>query len=107
MSDDGGECGKAQAVVHEEGSGKENGGVAAILLSIEEAVRNDLGNVVRGTGICEGLRGVDRQEGGVPSVGEVDDWDDEPVPEQERNHGVRLSPPLENRLDQESSLGCE
>ena len=99
MGDDGGECGKTQAVVHEKGGGEENRGVVAILLHIEEAVCDNLGDVVRGTGIRESLGGVDREVGGVQGVREVENRDDEPVPEQERDHGVRLSPPLKKRSE--------
>ena len=41
VSNNGGESGEAQAVVHDEGRGEEDGGVVTVLLHIEETVRND------------------------------------------------------------------
>ena len=102
VSNNRGEGGEAQAVVDDERRGEEDGGVGAVLLHIEDTVRNDLGNVVRDTSVRVSLRGGDRHVGGVPSVREVEDRDDEPEPEQERNHGVHLGPPLERQSETRS-----
>ena len=94
VSDDSGEGGETQAIVHDERYRKEDGRIVAVLLHIEEAVCNDLHNVVRGTGVRVGLESGGREVGTVPGVREVHDRDDEPEPEEERNHGVHLGPPL-------------
>ena len=94
VGDDGGESGEAQTIVHHECRREEDGGVVAVLLHIEETVRNDLHGIVRLAGVRVSLSGGDREVGGIPGVREVDDRDDEPKPEEERNHGVQLGPPL-------------
>ena len=99
MSNNGGERGETQAVVDDERRGEEDRGVVAVLLHIEEAIRYDFESVEWETSVRVGLRGGNREIGGVPCVCEVDDWGDEPEPEQERHHGVRLGPPLERRSE--------
>jgi len=94
VSNNGGERGETQAVVDDESRGEEDGGVVAVLLHIEEAVGDDFESVEWETSVRVSLGGGNREIGGVPRVCEVDDWGDEPEPEQERNHGVHLGPPL-------------
>jgi len=106
MGNNGGESGKAQAVVDDERGGEEDGGVVTVLLYIEETIRNDLESIVWDTGIRISLDGGDREVGSVPSVGEIEDWDDDPEPEEERNHGVHLGPPLKGAVRNALSANC-
>jgi len=82
VSNNGGERGEAQTVVDDKRRGEEDWGVVAVLLHIEEAVRNDFERVEWETGVRVSLGGGNWEVGGVPAVCEVDDWDDEPEPEQ-------------------------
>ena len=97
MGDDGGESGKVESVIEGETEGEEDGGVVAVFLRIENAVGEDLENIEWGASVRVGLTGSDREVGRVQSVGEVQDGDDKPEPEQERYYGVHLGPPLERR----------
>ena len=108
VGDNGGESGEAQTIVDDKRRGEEDGRVGAVLLHIEETVRDDFEGVEWETGVRVSLRGGNREVGGVPCVREVDDWDDEPEPEQERNHGVYLGPPLEKQSEMGSRkwIGC-
>ena len=95
MSDDRGESGKVEGVIEGESQGEEDGGVVAVFLRVEKAVGKNLENIEWGASVCVGLTGSDREVGRVQSVGEVQDGDDKPEPEQERHYGVHLGPPLE------------